>query len=46
MPGMMETVLNVGMTPEVTESAVSSGNHAAWDSYRRFIEMFGKIVCA
>ncbi len=47
MPGMMETVLNVGMTPEVTESmATSSGNpHFAWDSYRRFIEMFGKIVC-
>jgi pyruvate,orthophosphate dikinase len=47
MPGMMETVLNVGMTPEVTESlAASSGNpRFAWDSYRRFIEMFGKIVC-
>ena len=47
MPGMMETVLNVGMTPEVTQSlASSSGNpHFAWDSYRRFIEMFGKIVC-
>ena len=47
MPGMMETVLNVGMTPQVTESlAASSGNpRFAWDSYRRFIEMFGKIVC-
>ena len=47
MPGMMETVLNVGMTPDVTESlAASSGNpRFAWDSYRRFIEMFGKIVC-
>ena len=47
MPGMMETVLNVGMTPEVTESmAASSGNPSfAWDSYRRFIEMYGKIVC-
>lgn len=47
MPGMMETVLNVGMTPEVAESlAESSGNpQFAWDSYRRFIEMFGKIVC-
>jgi pyruvate,orthophosphate dikinase len=42
MPGMMETVLNVGMTPEVTESlAASSGNpRFAWDSYRRFIEMY------
>ena len=47
MPGMMETVLNVGMTPETTQSlADSSGNpRFAWDSYRRFIEMFGKIVC-
>lgn len=47
MPGMMETVLNVGMTPEVTQSlAETSGNpRFAWDSYRRFIEMFGKIVC-
>jgi pyruvate,orthophosphate dikinase len=35
------------MTPDVTESlAASTGNaRFAWDSYRRFIEMFGKIVC-
>jgi len=47
MPGMMETVLNVGITPEVAQSlAQISGNpHFAWDSYRRFIEMYGKIVC-
>jgi pyruvate,orthophosphate dikinase len=47
MPGMMETVLNVGITPAVAESlAEISGNPLfAWDSYRRFIEMFGKIVC-
>jgi len=47
MPGMMETVLNVGITYEVAESmAKSSGNpRFAWDSYRRFIEMFGKTVC-
>jgi pyruvate,orthophosphate dikinase len=47
MPGMMETVLNVGMTPEVTDSLADSTGNArfAWDSYRRFIEMFGKIVC-
>lgn len=47
MPGMMETVLNVGMTAAVTDSiAEISGNpHFAWDSYRRFIEMYGKIVC-
>ena len=47
MPGMMETVLNVGITYEVAESmANASGNpRFAWDSYRRFIEMFGKTVC-
>ncbi len=47
MPGMMETVLNVGITYEVAESmAEASGNpRFAWDSYRRFIEMFGKTVC-
>ena len=47
MPGMMETVLNVGITPQVAEAmAKSSGNEKfAWDSYRRFIDMFGRIVC-
>ncbi|CAB4670881.1 MAG: pyruvate, phosphate dikinase [Actinobacteria bacterium] len=47
MPGMMETVLNVGMTPEVAESmAIQTGNpRFAWDSYRRFIDMYGRIVC-
>ena len=47
MPGMMETVLNVGMTVAVAESlAIATGNaRFAWDSYRRFINMFGRIVC-
>ena len=47
MPGMMETVLNVGITYEVAERmAIDSANpRFAWDSYRRFIEMFGKTVC-
>jgi len=47
MPGMMETVLNVGITPAVADAmAKSSGNERfAWDSYRRFIDMFGRIVC-
>jgi pyruvate,orthophosphate dikinase len=47
MPGMMETVLNVGITPEVAQSLADSSGNArfAWDSYRRFIEMYGKIVC-
>ena len=41
MPGMMETVLNVGITPEVAQSlADETGNpQFAWDSYRRFIDM-------
>jgi pyruvate,orthophosphate dikinase len=47
MPGMMETVLNVGMTPDVAESlATQTGNpRFAWDSYRRFIDMYGRTVC-
>ncbi|HCT76395.1 MAG TPA: pyruvate, phosphate dikinase [Micromonosporaceae bacterium] len=47
MPGMMETVLNVGLTDQsVLGLAKSSGNeHFAWDSYRRLIQMFGKTVC-
>ncbi len=47
MPGMMETVLNVGITPEVAQSlADQTGNPKfAWDSYRRFIDMFGRTVC-
>lgn len=47
MPGMMETVLNVGITPEVAESlAKQTGNpRFAWDSYRRFIDMYGRTVC-
>ena len=47
MPGMMETVLNVGMSPEVaaTLEKITGDSRFAWDSYRRFIEMFGKTVC-
>jgi len=47
MPGMMETVLNVGITYEIAQGmADASGNpRFAWDSYRRFIEMYGKTVC-
>ncbi|HEY3292191.1 MAG TPA: PEP/pyruvate-binding domain-containing protein, partial [Candidatus Nanopelagicaceae bacterium] len=47
MPGMMETVLNVGITPEVAASlAKQTGNpRFAWDSYRRFIDMYGRTVC-
>jgi pyruvate,orthophosphate dikinase len=47
MPGMMETVLNVGLTDSsVVGLAASTGNERfAWDSYRRLIQMFGKTVC-
>lgn len=46
MPGMMDTVLNLGMNDEVVEGlAKKSGNERfAWDSYRRFLEMFGNVV--
>jgi pyruvate,orthophosphate dikinase len=47
MPGMMETVLNVGLTDaSVTGLAQRTGNERfAWDSYRRLIQMFGRTVC-
>ena len=47
MPGMMETVLNVGISPEVAQAlAAKTGDPKfAWDSFRRFVEMYGRIVC-
>ena len=46
MPGMMDTVLNLGMNDvSVGGLAQQTGNaRFAWDSYRRFVQMFGKIV--
>ncbi|QPK81529.1 pyruvate, phosphate dikinase [Schaalia sp. ZJ405] len=46
MPGMMETVLNIGLNDESVKGlAEKSGNERfAWDSYRRLIQMFGKTV--
>jgi pyruvate,orthophosphate dikinase len=46
MPGMMETVLNIGLSDESVHGLVKqSGNERfAWDSYRRLIQMFGKTV--
>ncbi|XVQ88500.1 pyruvate, phosphate dikinase [Microbispora siamensis] len=46
MPGMMETVLNIGLNDDsVLGLAKQSGNDRfAWDSYRRLIQMFGKTV--
>jgi len=45
MPGMMDTVLNLGMNDEsVVAFAKKTNERAAWDSYRRFINMFGDVV--
>ncbi len=46
MPGMMETILNLGLNRATTEGlAHASGNpRFAWDSYRRFIQMYGDVV--
>ena len=46
MPGMMDTVLNIGLNDEtVLALAEKAGNKAfAWDSYRRFIQMYGGVV--
>ncbi|NCG17968.1 MAG: pyruvate, phosphate dikinase [Rhodobacterales bacterium] len=46
MPGMMDTVLNLGLNDNSTEAlAKATGNTwFAWDSYRRFVSMFGDVV--
>src|SRR3954462_13240068 len=46
MPGMMETVLNVGLNDESVHglAALAGDERFAWDSYRRLIQMFGKTV--
>jgi len=46
MPGMMDTVLNLGMNDEVVEGLAKKTDNPrfAWDSYRRFLEMFGNVV--
>ena len=46
MPGMMETVLNIGLNDDSVEglAAASGDERFAWDSYRRLIQMFGKTV--
>jgi pyruvate,orthophosphate dikinase len=46
MPGMMDTILNLGMNDEVVEIVASKTNNArfAWDSYRRFLQMYGDVV--
>ncbi len=46
MPGMMDTVLNLGLNDDAVEGiARKSGNERfAWDSYRRFVQMYGDVV--
>src|ERR1044071_1662979 len=46
MPGMMDTVLNLGLNEETLEglAQLTSNERFAYDAYRRFIQMFGKIV--
>jgi len=46
MPGMMDTVLNLGLNDETVESLCSkTGNpRFVWDSYRRFVQMYGDVV--
>src|SRR6202451_4185382 len=46
MPGMMETVLNIGLSDESVHGLAkqAGSDRFAWDSYRRLIQMFGKTV--
>lgn len=44
MPGMMDTVLNLGMNDEVAESMAQTNERFAFDSYRRFIQMYSNVV--
>lgn len=46
MPGMMDTILNLGLNDDTVIGLAEKSNNArfAWDSYRRFIQLFGKVV--
>ncbi len=46
MPGMMDTILNLGINDRVVQDLVEwSGNpHFAWDAYRRFVQMYAEVV--
>ena len=46
MPGMMDTVLNLGLNPETVQGliALTGNDRFAWDAWRRFVAMFGRIV--
>jgi pyruvate,orthophosphate dikinase len=46
MPGMMDTILNLGLNDTTTEGLAAATNNGrfAWDSYRRFVQMYGDVV--
>ena len=46
MPGMMDTILNLGLNDEVVAGIIRKTGNArfAWDSYRRFVQMYGDVV--
>lgn len=46
MPGMMDTILNLGLNDESVEGIAKKTNNPrfAWDSYRRFVQMYGDVV--
>ncbi|MGM0441014.1 MAG: pyruvate, phosphate dikinase [Elusimicrobiota bacterium] len=46
MPGMMDTVLNLGLNPDSVQGLINMSDNPrfGWDSYRRFIQMFGNVV--
>ena len=46
MPGMMDTILNLGLNDEVVEGMIRKTGRPrfAWDSYRRFVQMYGDVV--
>ena len=46
MPGMMDTVLNLGLNEKTLEGIIKKTNNPrfGWDSYRRFVQMFSDIV--
>ena len=46
MPGMMDTILNLGLNEQTVSGLAKKTNNPrfAWDSYRRFIQLFGKVV--
>lgn len=44
MPGMMDTILNLGLNDEITKEMAKTQGNLAYDSYRRLIQMFGDVV--